>query len=69
MKDWQQRIIDEKNELDEKTIKLERFINENLSFDALTAQDQELLKAQLEIMKAYIAILIARMHSLNIEEK
>ena len=69
MKDWQQRIIDEKNELDEKTIKLERFINGNLSFDALTAQDQELLKAQLEIMKAYIAILIARMHSLNIEEK
>ena len=61
MENWQQRIIDEKEELDTKLTKLEKFIyNEEGTFNSLPSIDQNLLGRQAEIMAEYSAILRKR---------
>ena len=69
MKEWEQRIINEKEELVKKITKLDEFINSNFAFDGLCLRDKALLRTQLDIMKAYIAILDARIVSHDIEVK
>ena len=69
MKEWEQKVINEKEELVEKTTKLDEFINSNFAFDDLYLRDKALLRTQLDIMKAYIAILDARIVSHDIEVK
>jgi len=69
MKDWQQRLLDEKAGLELKINNLNKFVPYHDNFIELSTQDQALLKTQLDIMKAYMAILNARIVSYNIEEK
>lgn len=57
MEDYQQRVIDEKSELDKKALALTRFIGESPSFDKISADNQELLKEQNDIMWQYSEIL------------
>lgn len=60
MQQWQQRVIDEKAALDEKATALSDFIGNSGAFDALDAENQELLKEQCEIMWEYSEILRKR---------
>jgi len=53
----QQRVVDEKKELDEKATKLSDFIGTNPIFDSIDAAEQERLKEQCEIMWEYSEIL------------
>lgn len=53
----QQRIIDEKQALDEKATKLSNFIGNNPIFTTLEPTEQELLKEQCEVMWQYSEIL------------
>lgn len=52
----QQRVVDEKKELDEKREKLGAFKNSNL-FASLSWQEQERLNTQAHIMTMYSAVL------------
>jgi hypothetical protein len=65
MTDWQQRIEDEKSQLDVKVSKLKLFIY-GKSFEGLDAIDKALLKDQCNTMVKYSNILadrIARFHT------
>lgn len=53
----QQRVVDEKKELDDKATKLSNFIGENPIFANIDAEEQERLKEQCEIMWQYSEIL------------
>lgn len=55
----QQRVVDEKRELDEKISKLEPFIKSN-KFDSLSMEERSLLRAQLLAMQSYTEILLKR---------
>lgn len=59
MKPHQQRVIDEKTELDAKRIKLEGFINEGVGaiFVTLPVEEQDRLNRQLTSMNDYSLIL------------
>ena len=57
MQPHQQRVVDEKNELDEKAKKLSEFIGNSDIFPLLDAAEQERLKAQSDIMRRYSEIL------------
>lgn len=57
MKDYQQRVVDEKIELDKKANALSQFIDTDPRFDDIDPIDQELLKEQCEIMWQYSEIL------------
>ncbi len=52
----QQRVVDEKKELDEKISKLETFTQGEL-FSTLDKDDQTLLSQQLDVMNSYSEIL------------
>ena len=54
--DGQQRVIDEKNALDEKLIKLSAFVRTD-EFYALDTEDRQLLRRQREVMLQYSDIL------------
>ena len=60
----QQRVIDEKNELKEKTDKLQQFIGSDAEsgkvFHELPAEDKELLLTQHSIMTQYAQVLDKR---------
>ncbi len=56
----QQRVVDEKSELDKKATALSNFIGENPIFPTLDAAEQERLKEQCEVMWQYSEILGAR---------
>lgn len=56
----QQRVVDEKTELDTKATALSKFIGESTIFPALDAAEQERLKEQCELMWEYSEILGAR---------
>ncbi len=60
MQEHQQRVIDEKAELDSKLEKLNTFINVSDTFNHLDSEDQELLEDQANCMAEYSAILRAR---------
>lgn len=57
MEDYQQRVIDEKSALDKKAVALSNFIGENPAFEKISAENQELLKEQNDIMWQYSEIL------------
>jgi hypothetical protein len=63
MRDWQERVIDEKNDLDEKIPKLELFINKSDTFQKLGDDYQELMREQLTVMRTYSGILKKRIEN------
>ena len=56
---YQQRVVDEKAELDEKVRKLREFIGSR-PFQDLSAEDRNLLKSQAEVMGNYARLLSRR---------
>lgn len=56
----QQRVVDEKAELDTKAKALSNFIGENPIFETIDAAEQERLREQCEVMWQYSEILGAR---------
>lgn len=56
----QQRVIDEKRELDDKLVKLRTFIDGSPVFSGLPVTDQSHLKSQLAVMEVYSCILADR---------
>jgi len=56
LEEWQQRVVDEKKELDDKLEKLVQF-KYNRMFSALPIHEQERLNTQGHIMCSYSAIL------------
>ena len=59
MQPFQQRVVDEKRELDEKLQKLMAFFGSDL-FNGLSANERELLKEQSEHMESYSVVLRER---------
>lgn len=57
MQTFQQRVIDEKTDLDNKLSALGNFIDTNPIFDALPADERERLRAQYAVMRVYSEIL------------
>ena len=63
MQEFQERVVEEKQELqelDEKINKLEEFIAENETFPTLARIEQKRLKQQLRVMQEYAGILSKR---------
>ena len=60
MQPHQQRVVDEKKDLDEKATNLSEFIGHSPIFDTLDPAEQERLKEQSDIMWQYSEILGAR---------
>ena len=56
----QQRVVDERNSLYDKTIKLNEFVGSSGIFENLEISDQEDLKIQLDIMFQYLEVLDKR---------
>ena len=65
MLDYQQRVVDEKRELDEKREKLGAFKNKD-NFAALPWQEQERLNTQAHIMTMYSAVLGERIAAFQV---
>lgn len=63
MEPWQQRVVDEKAELDERATKLEHFIVVNSAFLALPGAEQSRMRAQLAAMEIYAYILGERIQA------
>lgn len=63
----QQRVIDEKTELDIKAKALSNFIGSNATFETLDPAEQERLKEQNDIMWQYSEILGARIAAFESE--
>lgn len=61
----QQRVVDEKEELDKKAKALSQFIGINPIFDTLDPAEQERLKVQNDIMWKYSEILGERIAAFN----
>ena len=57
--DWQQRVFKEKEELDERLVKLQAFICSDFARN-LPGQDYQLLNQQEQAMSLYSAVLDAR---------
>jgi hypothetical protein len=57
MTDWQQRVVDEKRELDAKLVKLDVFIHGSVSFANLDVEDKCLLIEQRSVMFHYSRVL------------
>ncbi len=60
MKDYQQRVVDEKRELDEKIVRLAQFRETAAAYTALHTDERERLTAQLFVMRQYSSILAFR---------
>lgn len=60
MQPHQQRVVDEKNELDTRAKALSEFIGNNPLFETLDADEQERMKVQNDIMWQYSEVLGAR---------
>lgn len=56
MNDFQQRVIDEKNDLDEKIVKLDEFIGTDI-FYKLFLSEQDRLEKQFILMQDYSEVL------------
>jgi hypothetical protein len=54
------RVINELNDLTLRIEKLESFIKSNLDYQKLSIMQQQLLQAQLSLMKSYAVILTVR---------
>lgn len=62
MQPHQQRVIDEKNELEDKVKKLGPFILDNPIYETLSVEEQEDLNLQYEVMQQYLNILERRIN-------
>jgi len=60
MEPYQQRVVDEATELEDKQAKLAAFIESTPFFAGLDVTQQGLLKAQLKAMDSYLEILRLR---------
>ena len=60
MKPHQQRVIDEKNELDERAKKLGEFISTNPLFETLDPNEKERMRLQSDLMRQLSEILALR---------
>jgi hypothetical protein len=60
MQPHEERVVDEKNVLDEKLVKLQNFIEHNKIFQALPNDDKELLERQEVYMSDYSQVLAER---------
>lgn len=60
MEDWQQRVVDEKTELDEKIGKLSVFVRSDAYHSLENGMDKDLLDDQLNAMEVYSNILAER---------
>ena len=69
MEPHQQRVVDERIELDERAKKLSDFIGLNPVFETIDAEEQERMKEQCEIMWQYSEILGKRIAAFPSEEK
>ncbi len=58
--DWQQRVIDEQRDLNEKIIKLTGFLFGGDELRRAFPEDEDLLREQLQHMQAYSAVLCRR---------
>jgi hypothetical protein len=63
MEDYQQRVMQEKAELDRKAKALSEFIGNNPAFDAIDPDEQERMKVQNDIMRQYSEVLGERIAS------
>lgn len=69
--DFEERLIDERDHLHNKIVKLENFINENPKFQELDGKDKELMEKQCAAMKIYYDFLdqrVTKMLKTKIEE-
>jgi hypothetical protein len=62
MQPFQQRVVDEKRELDEKSEKLLAFINGKI-FQSLTSAEQERMHRQWQYMNGYSGVLGERIEA------
>lgn len=60
---YQQRVVDERDELDNKAAKLSEFISHSPLFKPLSETDKLLLIIQLNVMSSYSGILEARIRN------
>jgi len=63
MTDYQERVVIEKKELDEKIKKLNDFINDNPIFSSLGYAEQVRLRYQIQYMSQYSEILKERIEA------
>jgi len=64
MQPYQERVVEERRELDEKISKLDKFIAGNEIFDALPPDEKYRLRDQLRVMMRYSSILGERIEKL-----
>ena len=63
MQPHQQRVVDEKNELDQKAKALSEFIGNSPLFDDIDPEEQERMKVQNDIMWQYSEVLGQRINA------
>ena len=61
----QQRVVEEKDELQTKLIALQRFICQNSTFETLPDDEKKRLRNQAEVMDEYSDILMERIGAFN----
>lgn len=66
--EWFLRLVKERDELQEKILSLEAYINSE-NFETLSTQQQALLQVQLNTMKSYFEILMLRLNLIINENK
>ena len=66
--EWFLRLVKERDELQEKILSLEAYINSE-NFETLSTQQQALLQVQLNTMKSYFEILMLRLNLIIDENK
>ena len=66
LKPHEQRVVDEKNELKDKVLKLEDFLMKGKS-SFIDDNNWELLEGQFEVMGAYLSILEKRISLFKVE--
>lgn len=59
--DIRERVRKEQSELNDKIVKLNAFINDNIKFMSVTPIQRRLLKKQLKVMRKYDHILCMRL--------
>lgn len=67
MKDFQERVLKEKDELQEKYEKLSKFIGSD-KFHVLDNENQDLLLAQQGAMQSYLVILMMRINKFDLTD-
>ena len=65
LQDWQERVVNEQNDLFEKIDKLDLFIDNKSNFEKLNEANRQLLLAQKSAMLAYGKILEVRISLFN----